>query len=274
MNLYFFKKINIYKIFKNLFLNKNTINFDKYLKNRNNNKKNFILFKKYFQHLYFTKRINRRMFGYKMKLRHSRGLFFLKKRFMPTMRHFIYKNFKKKNFYSFLNKYNNKNFYSRKFLGFQNLIYNQSFKKKFIFKRRKIKKNFLKGHRFYKKLNTFYYIPDTDRTREQVYKRFKKSVVKKFKKKKFRKSLRHLTGLRFNLSLYNARTRYKNRIKALALKKKSTPLYHFFKGKFNDYQKSTKLKINKKHYELPFFVLKKHKFNVKKKKKPYLKRED
>jgi hypothetical protein len=243
------------------------MNFDKYFKNKNIKKKNFILFKNFFQHLFFTKKINRRMFGYKMKLKHSRGLFFLKKRFIPAMRHFVYKNFKKKNFYSFLNKYNNKNFYSRRFLGFQNLKYNQTFKKKYILKKKKIKKNFLKGHRFYKKLNTFYYIPDTGRTREQVYKRFKKSVVRKFKKKKFRKSLRHLTGLRFNLSFYNAKSHYRNRIKALALQKKSTPLYHFFKGKFNDYQKSKKLKINKKYYELPFHFLKKNKFNVKKKKK-------
>jgi hypothetical protein len=45
------------------------------------------------------------------------------------------------------------------------------------------------------------------------------------------------TGTKFNLEFYNFRNRYKNKMKALALRKKTTPLYHYYKKKINNYVK-------------------------------------
>lgn len=285
INLYFIKKKSSKFFFlsrknTNLFFshfNKEKINIYIYSKSFLNNKifflKNYILFRKFFQHLYFIKKINRRLFGYKLRLKKFLGLRFFKKRFLPILGHSVYKNFKKKNFFFFLKKQNNKNFFSRQFIGFQNLKYDQTFLKKKILKfpkKRKIRFNL----RYIKKLKTFYYIPNPERTREQVYKRFKKSVVNKFKRRKLRKPLKYFTGLRFNLSYHNARNRYRNRMRAKILGKKSTPLFHFFKKRKNFYKKGRKYRIDKKYNELSYKTLKRYRFNISRKKREFLDTED
>lgn len=124
-----------------------------------------------------------------------------------------------------------------------------------------------------KKLKTFYYIPDTEKTRKQVYKRFKRSVYWKFYKKKLRKKKRRVVGLHFNLSVYNHRNRYKHRMKMLALKKKITPKFHFLKK--NNYKNINSKKIDISYKEVPFFVKRKYKLNInKKKKRLFLKKEN
>jgi len=64
----------------------------------------------------------------------------------------------------------------------------------------------------------------------------KKFYINLIKEKKRR--IRSIySGLTFNLFTYNFRNRYKNRMKELELRKKSTPLYYFFKNKKNNYFK-------------------------------------
>jgi hypothetical protein len=119
-------------MFFNKYLKNNNMFFNKYLKNKK--KKENINFKNFFQYLYFTKRMNRSIFGYKLRLDKRRASIFFKEKFSSMIGHFIYKNFKKKNFYTFLNKFNNKKFSTRTFFRLNNIMYDQRFKKKILSK--------------------------------------------------------------------------------------------------------------------------------------------
>src|ERR1700760_4562692 len=191
---HFYKKNNIYYFFRNFYKNKKKLKF--------------FLFLQYFQHLHFLKKFNKRFFGFNLKFPKKRSLEFFLKKFLPTIYIILNKNIKKKTLI--------RNFFTYIF----NLKFNDKIitKKNFLKKKKKVK-----SYRIMKKLNTFYYIPDTKKTKKQVYKRFKRSVFRKFKRKKLRKKKRRVIGLYFNLSVYNHRNRYKHRIKMLALKKNITP---------------------------------------------------
>jgi len=279
-NYYLLKNNNI---FFNKYLKNNNILFSKYLKNnniffnkylKNNKKKDNINFKNFFQYLYFTKRMNRSIFGYKLRLDRRRASIFFREKFSSMIGHFFYKNFKKKNFYSFLNKFNNKKLSTRTFFRLNNIMYDQRFKKKILSKSSFLKKKKRMNYRLFKKLRKFYYIPDPKKTRKQVYKRFKKNILWKLKRKKKKKAQMRFTGTKFNLEFYNLRNRYKNKMKALALKKKTTPLYHYYKKKINNYVKFRGNWIKVKHYELPYYIFKKYEFNIFKKKRDFLEKED
>lgn len=242
-----------------------------FLNNLYKNRKNifFIFFKSYFKYLFFRAKFNRRFFKY----RKQRRYFLLRKKFLHTIGNNIYKNIRRKNFFSIFNKYNKKNIYTRSFFVLNNLYYNLKFKRKilaneFDYRKHKKKKRKIKNLRILKKLKTFYYNPDGESgmTRQQVYKRFKKSVMRKFSRKFKIKKKPINAGLKFNVSVYNARNRYKNRMKALELKKNSTPMYFFFKNKKNNYVNTTNLGVVKRFSDLPFFMKKRYKFNTKKRK--------
>jgi hypothetical protein len=82
------------------------------------------------------------------------------------------------------------------------------------------------------------------------------------------------TGLRFNLFLYNVKNRYKNKMKEIELKKKSTPRFFFFKNKKNKYVKFSNNIIKTKLKKLPYFLIKRYRIRIRmKKKKKYLKRK-
>jgi hypothetical protein len=121
--------------------------------------------------------MNRRIFGYKLRLDRRRASIFFKERFSSMISHIFYKNFKKKKFYSFLNKFNNNKFSARTFFKFNNLNYDQRFENKTLSGSSFLQKSKRMNHRLLKKLKKFYYIPDTEKTRKQVYKRFKKKVL-------------------------------------------------------------------------------------------------
>jgi hypothetical protein len=165
----------------------------------------------------------------------------------------MFKSFKKKNFFSFLKflKLKKKKFFFRNYYELNSLIYSNLFKKK---KSSKVLKKKIKEYRILKKLKKFYYIPDVEKTKEVVYNRFKKKILYKFDKRKKRRIRSIYTGLTFNLFTYNFRNRYKNRMKELELKKKSTPLYYFFNNKKNNYfikkQNIIKVPLNKLAYGL------------------------
>jgi hypothetical protein len=130
-----------------------------------------------------------------------------------------------------------------------------------------MKKKKRMAYRILKKLKTFYYIPNLKKTKRQVYFRFKKSVLYKFNRKKRRRIQNIYAGPKFNLFIYNVRNRYKNKMKDIELKKKSTPNYFFFKRRNNNYIniKPNIMKVGFK--QLPFFVAKRYKLNFKKKNK-------
>src|ERR1700749_5051065 len=198
-------------------------------------------------------------------------LIFLKK-FIYIIYIILNKNLKKNKFLSFIKK-NKKKSIVRNFFTY---IYNFKFNDKTITKKNfKKKKKILKSYRIIKKLKTFYYIPDTEKTRKHVYKRFKRSVFRKFKRKKLRKKKRRVIGLYFNLSVYNHRNRYKHRMKMLALKKTITPKFHFYKNKKNNYKFINSKVVDIKYKEVPFFVKRRYKLKIEKKKKRlFLKKPD
>jgi len=196
----------------------------------------------------------------------------LKQSFLPIFGGNIYKNFKKRYFYTFLIKNKYKNIFFRKFYRLNNLIYKYNKKSikfsKEMFKKKAKKK---KSYRLLKKLKTFYYRPDIKRTRKKVFNHFKKKVLRKFSRRNKRKIHNIYTGLKFNLFNFNFKNRYKNRMKDLELKKKSTPRFFFFKKKKNLYININKdiMKVNYK--QLPYFIIKRYKLE-KKNKKYYFKR--
>jgi ERCC4-type nuclease len=97
--------------------------------------------------------------------------------------------------------------------------------------------------------------------------------MRKFKRKKIKRADARVTGFRFNLSVYNTRNRYKTRMRILALKKKSTPHFHFFRNKKNNYLNIKGDYVPLIYKEVPFFILRRCGLNIEKKKK-YLKRKD
>jgi hypothetical protein len=151
---------------------------------------------------------------------------------------------------------------------------------KLNYKHRKISKNcFIKKKkkrmefRILKKLKTFYYIPDIKKTRQQVFSRFKRNVLYRFKKKNIRRSNSIYGGLKFNLSIYNIRNRYKNKMKMFSLKKKTTPRFFFFKRKKNNYINNRNNIVNASYKTLPYFLIKKYKFKIKKEKRNFKRKE-
>jgi hypothetical protein len=258
---YFFYKMKKNIFSSNLF-KKNNKNF--FLRNflKNNKKIYFYFFKQYFQHLHFLKKLNKRFFGFKSRFKKKRSLDFFKEKFLPIIYIMLYKTLKRRNFLSFLKKNKKKNFIR----NFYTFIYNFKFNDRIISKKDFLKKKkILRSYRIIKKLKTFYYIPDTGKTRKQVYKRFKRSVFWKFYKKKLRKKKRRVVGLHFNLSVYNHRNRYKHRMKMLALKKTITPRFHYLKK--NNYKNINSRMVDINYKEVPFFVKRKYKLNIEKKKK-------
>ena len=255
---HFYKKNNIYYFFRNFYKNKKKLKF--------------FLFLQYFQHLHFLKKFNKRFFGFNLKFPKKRSLEFFLKKFLPTIYIILNKNIKKKTLLSFIKKSKKKSIIRNFFTYIFNLKFNDKIitKKNFFKKKKKVK-----SYRIMKKLNTFYYIPDTEKTKKQVYKRFKRSVFRKFKRKKLRKKKRRVIGLYFNLSVYNHRNRYKHRMKMLALKKNITPKFHFYKHKQNNYKFINSKIVDIKYKEVPFFVKRRYKLKIeKKKKKLFLKRAD
>jgi hypothetical protein len=124
-----------------------------------------------------------------------------------------------------------------------------------------------------KKLKTFYYIPNLKKTRKQVYFRFKRSVLYKFDRKKRKKIQKIYVGRRFNLFIYNIRNRYKNKMKDIELRKKSTPMYFFFKRKKNNYINIRPNIIMVGYRQLPYYIMKKYNLTIKKT-NGYFKRKD
>jgi hypothetical protein len=160
-------------IFSSNLFKKNNKNF--FLRNflKNNKKIYFYFFKQYFQHLHFLKKLNKRFFGFKSRFKKKRSLDFFKEKFLPIIYIMLYKTLKRRNFLSFLKKNKKKNFIR----NFYTFIYNFKFNDRIISKKDFLKKKkILRSYRIIKKLKTFYYIPDTGKTRKQVYKRFKRSV--------------------------------------------------------------------------------------------------
>jgi hypothetical protein len=170
-------------------------------------------------------------------------------------------------------KYKNKNgiLFLRSFYKLNSLNYNLNFKNKKITKSIFFKKKQKKmEYRILKKLKTFYYIPNIKKTKQRVYSRFKKSVLYKFKRKKYRRISSIYAGPKFNLSSYNLRNRYKNRIRLFKSKKKYTPRYFFFKNKKNNYIDNRYDNImNIGYKQLPNFIIRKYKLRIKKKNKYY-----
>jgi hypothetical protein len=149
----------------------------------------FLNFKYFFQYMYFYKKFNKR-FNRRFKKFFNRFnnlkqeeyfIKTLKKQFLSIFTYGIYKKLKKKNLFSFLTKYKygNKKLFLRTFYKLNSFLYKFKLKKK-----KKLKK---RNYRILKKLKTFYYIPNAKKTRKQVFSRFKKSVIYKFKKKKIKK---------------------------------------------------------------------------------------
>jgi hypothetical protein len=281
IKLYFIKKIkkNIFHYFfykneKNFFFHFYKKNNEKYffLRNfiKNSKKKSFFFFKQYFQHMHFLRKLNKRFFGFKSRLKKKRAFELFKEKFLPIIYITLYKSLKRRNFLSFIKK-NKKKAFIRHFFTF---IYNLKNNNKLITRKYFLKKKkLLKSYRIMKKLNTFYYIPDTEKTRNQVFKRFKRSVFRKFYKRKLRKKKRRVIGLYFNLSVYNHRNRYKHRMKMLALKNSITPRFHFLKK--NNYKTINLKKLDINYKKVPFFVKRRYKLNIEKKKKRFfLKKKD
>jgi hypothetical protein len=240
---------------------------------KNNKKKHLLLYKEFFNYIYFLKKLNKRFFGFKLKKKKKHALNFFKEKFLPIIYLILYKNLKRRTFLSFFKKSKKKKYLIRTFFSF---IYNLKFNDRFITKKNFLKKKkYIKNYRIIKKLKTFYYIPDVEKTRKHIYKRFKRSVYMKFYRKKLRKKKRRVIGLKFNLSVYNHRNRYKHRMKMLALKNTITPKYFFFKKKKNNYMTINSKVIDIPYKEVPFFVKKRYKLNVQKKKKRlFLKKDD
>jgi hypothetical protein len=168
----------------------------------------------------------------------------LEKRFLSSMFLNIKKNFRRNNFFSFLKmKKNYKNYlFVRNYYNLNNFIFDLNLKKKtknkIIYKQKK-----KYSYKILKKLKKFRYNSGQGTlTKEQVYKRFKKSVFRKFNRKRSGKKKRISLGHRFNLFVYNIRKSYKNRMKAKALENKVTPKYFFFKERINNYINLKKLK--------------------------------
>jgi hypothetical protein len=201
--LHFFllsKKYNTYIENFFLFNKKKFFIYDKiinmhfsFLRNFLDNKKKylkFFYFKYFFQYMYFYKKFNKRFnrrfkkFFNRFKNLKQEEYFIktLKKQFLSIFTYGIYRKLKKKNLFSFLMRYKNgnKNLFLRTFYKLNSFLYKFKLKKK----KKKLKK---KNYRILKKLKTFYYIPNTKKTRKQVFSRFKKSVIYKYKKKKKKK---------------------------------------------------------------------------------------
>ena len=230
-------------------------------------KKDYLFFKFFKFQLFYRIKFNR--FFYKWNKIKMRAL--LEKKFLSSMSLNIKKNLKKKLFFSFLkkNKYNKNFFYVRNFYKLNNWVFDldlkRKIKNKIIYKKKK-----KYSHRILKKLKKFRYnIDQGTLTKEQVYKRFKKSVFKKFSRKRTNRKKRISLGRRFNLYVYNTRKNYKNRMKAKALENKITPKYFFFKGKKNDYVNLKKLKEGITWSQIPvrFLIKKKEKKEIEEKKK-------
>jgi hypothetical protein len=237
-----------------------------------------MFFNFFFQYKYFLKKFKKhygkrfsKLF-YKCKILKSlekrRMLWLLKKKFLSIIGTNMSKGLKKKIFFSFLKKFN----FKKKFFFYRNyyklnslsLIHNNLLKKKSS----KLLKKKIKEYRILKKLKTFYYNPDTKKTKQVVYNRFKKKVLYKFEKKKRRRIKSIYSGLTFNLFTYNFRNRYKNRMKELELKKKSTPLYYFFKKKKNNYFIINRNIIKVPYNKLAYTLTQVNKLNLKLK-EPY-----
>ena len=254
-----------------------------------NEKKNVLLLNKmYFQYIHFYKKFNKRYnrskrympFHIKFtkfkkfdKYQKNRFIWLLKQSLFPVIGNNIYKNFKKKNFFSFLIKNKTKKIFLRNFYKLNSLIYKFNYKDKIIskksFKKRRKKRL---TFRILKKLKTFYYIPNLKKTKKQVYFRFKKSVLYKFNRKKRKKIQNIFAGRRFNLFIYNIRNRYKNKMKDIELKKKSTPRFFFFKRKKNNYINIRPNIMRVGYKQLPYFLIKKYNLKIKKS-KGYFKRK-
>jgi len=220
--------------------------------------------------MHFLRKFNKRIFGFRLRLKKKRAFELFKEKFLPIIYIMLYKSLKKRNFLSFLKKNKEKAFTRNFFTFIYNLKNNDELiTRKYFLKKKKI----LKSYRIIKKLNTFYYIPDTEKTRNQVFKRFKRSVFRKFYKRKLRKKKRRVIGLYFNLSVYNHRNRYKHRMKMLALKNSITTRFHFLKK--NNYKNINSKKLDINYKEVPFFVKRRYKLNIEKKnkKKIFLKKK-
>ena len=270
--VFFFKKKYSY-LYKNIKILRSYFFLRSFLSNKKN--KNLLYLKNYFQHMFFIKSLNKRIFGFKFHFEKFRALRVFREKFLPIISHNIYKNFKKKYFFLFLKKFKNKSLFVRRFIKLNNVsldklrIKNSLITKdKFMGKRKKK----IKNYRILKKLRKFYYIPDTKKTRLQVYRRFKKSVMRKFNRRKVKRADTRVTGFRFNLSVYNMRNRYKNRMRIIALKKKSTPHFHFFKNRKNNYINIKGDYVPILYNEVPFYILRRYGLNINKK-KIFLKRK-
>jgi hypothetical protein len=215
----------------------------------------------------FLKRFNKNFYKHKNMEEEVYIYNMLKKKFLPIFGRAIYEKLKKKNFFSFLVKKKNRKYFFRNFYKLNSLIYKLNLSNKKITKKIfiKKKKNII-NYRIKKKLKKFYYIPDPKKTRQRVYSRFKKSVIYKFKKRKYRKQNNIYAGCKFNLITYNSRNRYRNKMRMLELKKKSTPKFFFFKKKKNNYMKFKFNRLQTKFKDLPYFIIKKYKLKIKTKK--------
>lgn len=265
---FFIKKIKKYFLKRNFIFkyNKSILYFFKhFLSNKIiKNSKEFYL-KNFFQYKFFIKKFNERFNKRFNKLffncriskdkRKERGLWLFKKKFLSLLGTNMAKDLKRKKIF-FLRKFNGKSIVFRNFY-----LLNYWNKKKHLSNDKKkeylnLKKN--GGYRILKKLRTFYYIPNTKRTRWQVYWRFRKSVIYKFKKKKKRRIQSFYSGLKFNLFTFNFRTRYGIRKRELHLKKKSTPLYFYFSKKKNKYIKFKNGIMKVFYNKLPYYMIKKN----------------
>jgi hypothetical protein len=282
-----FFKLNILLCLKLLIIKDNYLLNWKIIKNK---KINTLLLKRmYFQYIHFYKKFNKRYnrakrympyhikftkFKKTDKYQKDRFVWLLTQSLFPVIGDNIYKNFKKKNFFTFLIKNKNKNSFFRNFYKLNNLIYKFNYKDKIIskksFKKRRKKRL---AFRILKKLKTFYYIPNLKKTRKQVYFRFKRSVLYKFDRKKRKKIQKIYVGRRFNLFIYNIRNRYKNKMKDIELRKKSTPMYFFFKRKKNNYINIRPNIIRVGYRQLPYYIMKKYNLTIKKI-NGYFKRKD
>jgi hypothetical protein len=215
----------------------------------------------------YLKRFNRNFYKHKNMEEEVYIYNMLKKKFLPICGRALYEKFKKKIFLNFLFKIKNGRKFSRNFYKLNSLIYKLNLSKKKITKKIfiKKKKNII-NYRIKKKLKTFYYIPDLTKTRQRVYSRFKKSVIYKFRKRKYRKENNIYAGGKFNLITYNSRNRYRNKMRMLELKKKSTPKFFFLKKKKNNYMKFRFNRLQTKFKNLPYFIIKKYRLKIKAKK--------
>ena len=215
----FFFSLYIYYILKKKenFLNLGKTQYFKilkgFLKNLNTNFK-LLDFKNFFQYLDFCKKFNKYLFRFNKE----RLLNFLQKKNLAMIGPSIYKNLKKKWYYSFFSKFktNNNVLYVRNFIKFNNLIKNLNFKKKKkVMIYNKVKKKKIRYRRIIKKLKTFVYDSDRGNTKKQAYTLFKRSVFRKFYRKRKKKKNFRFLGLRFSPSIYKYRNRFKRKKKKI-----------------------------------------------------------